>query len=203
MTTPQHKQSLAAFTHQSLAVVELDSLPRAVACQDALLKRANVCILACAPTSSGKVVLLYAGPIADMAETTAVVDEIGGSGIIDQLLLPHVHPDVLYGLEGQRRATQGSALGVFELPTVASLINAADAALKHCAVNLADMHAATGYAGKCYFTLKGDQADVEEAVEVIAERVGTAFADSTVIAAPHDDLEDGLLKRPWPLDPCR
>lgn len=202
MTAKKHS-SLTAFAEQSLAVVECDSLPRAIACQDAILKQAEVRVVACAPTSPGKVVLIYAGGIAEVECTNTSVLQIGGSAIIDQVVLSHVHEAVLRGLEGGRLRRPGTALGIFELSSVCALVNGANASLKHAAVDLDDMHAASGYGGKSYFTLRGEQADVEAAVEIVIAQVGERLADAEVIAAPHAELDLSMLSRPWPIDPCR
>ena len=187
---------------EALALYEIEGVPRAVACQDAALKRAPVEVLACAPVSPGKAILIFAGDVASVEEAMAAVDERLGARALDRLFLPGVHPDVLTALRGERRSRGAGALGVFELSSIAASLQAADAALKNARVEVGRLHAATGFGGKGYFTVIGPQVDVEAALDAVAAAAAERLLDHEVIPAPHDELDDGAFKRPWPLDPA-
>jgi microcompartment protein CcmL/EutN len=187
--------------HEALGLLEIDGVPRAVRAQDAALKRAAVEILACAPVSPGKVVLVLAGDVANVEESLAAAEEVAGSAIIDRLLLPGIHPAVLAAFAGEKRVRGVEALALLELTTVAAAIVAADAAVKAAEVILGRMHLATGFGGRAYFTLWGKQCDVEAAVLAAQDVAGDRLRDQEIIPSPHDDLEKTLLARPWPLDP--
>lgn len=187
---------------EALALYEIDGVPRAVLCQDAALKRAAVEILACAPTSPGRVILVFVGDVASVEEAMAAVDAAVGSRQIDRMFLPGIHPDVIHALTGERRPRGAEALAIFELVTVAATILAADAAVKNARVVIGRLHPASGFGGKGYFTVWGAQPDVEAAVEAAEEQAGERLLDVEVIPAPHDDLELAAFRRPWPLDPA-
>jgi microcompartment protein CcmL/EutN len=93
-------------------------------------------------------------------------------------------------------------LGIFELATVATTISAADLAVKATEVRIERMHLATGFGGRGFFTLRGGQADVEEAGKLLGATMGEALLDAEVIAAPHAELLEGAFRRPWNLDPA-
>ncbi len=192
----------AALSHEALGLLEIDGVPRAVRAQDAALKKAAVDVLACAPVSPGKVVLIMAGAIADVEESLAAAEYVAGSALIDRLLLPGVHPAVLAALVGEKQPRGKEALAVLELTSVAAALGSADAAVKAAQVTLGRMHLATGFGGKAYFTLWGAQCDVEAAVAATQELAGERLRDVEIIAAPHDELEQTLVARPWPLDPA-
>lgn len=195
MTTP---------AHEALGLLEIDGLPRAVRAQDAALKRAPVEIVACAPVTPGKVILVIAGAVAPVEESLAAAVEVAGKARLDELFLPGVHPDVVAALRGvETKATPGAALGLFELTTAAAAVVAADAALKSTRVVLGRMHLAAGFGGKAWLSVQGELGDVEAAAAAIQAIAGERLRGYEVIPAPHEDLDQGLFVRPWPMDPGR
>jgi microcompartment protein CcmL/EutN len=185
----------------ALAVYEIDGMPTALVAQDAALKRAPVRVSACAPTSPGKVVLVFHGDVASVVEARAAVDEVLGSRALDHLYLPGVAPAVLDALGG-REITSPGAAGLLEFSSVASLLLAADAAVKSARVQIARIHAAAGYGGRGYLVLRGPQAEVEAALDAAAGLAGDKMLDRALLPRPHDDLAASSFRRPWPLDPA-
>lgn len=188
--------------HESLAILEIDSLPRAVAAHDAALKRGHVQTLACAPVSPGKVVLVFAGAVAEVEEAFGAAVQMAGSTLIGQLLLSAVHPAVVTALSsgGELAYHPTHALLVLEYAHATAAVSAADAACKAAHVQLGRLHLATGFGGRAFFTLSGEQVDLE-AAQAAAQSV--ALRDAELIARPHSELAAGLLTRPWPMDPSR
>ena len=88
-----------------------------------------------------------------------------------------------------------SALGVFESFNVATLIRAADAAVKSANVTLLEIRLAMALGGKAFCTMTGDVASVEAAVasgrRVIAE--AGALVNAVVLPRPHPDLYREVL----------
>ncbi len=187
---------------EALGLLEIDGLPRAIRAQDAALKRAPVTIIACTPVSPGKAILIITGDVASVEESMAEAEALIGSRRIDRLFLPGIHPRVVEALRGRRSQRSVEALAIVELSTVAAAIESADAALKAADVDLGRLHLATGFGGKGFFTLWGDQADVEAALSAAAEIGGERVIDQELIAAPHDELEAAAFLRPWNLDPA-
>ena len=186
---------------EALALLEIDGIARAILAQDAALKRAPVRVLACAPTSPGKTLLLFHGDVASAEESLDAARQVAGSRLLDTLWLPAVHPAVVAALRGARHGPPAdAALAVLECSTAAAALLAADGAVKCSAVRLGRMHLASGYSSK--LTLRGTQADVEAAVAAAQELVGARLLDCEVLAAPHDELEDAAFARPWSLDPA-
>jgi microcompartment protein CcmL/EutN len=187
---------------EALALFDIDGVARAMGCHDAALKRAPVEVMACTPVSAGRAVLVFGGQIAAVEESLAAVDEKLGSRLIDRLYLPQVHPKVIDALRAQRHESYVESLAIFELSNVASSVEAADQAVKNAQVTIGRLHVATGFGGKGYFTLWGDQSDVEAGVEIVKICAAQRLVDVELIARPHEDLALAAFKRPWPLDPC-
>jgi microcompartment protein CcmL/EutN len=82
------------------------------------------------------------------------------------------------------------ALGVVESFSVASIIEAADAAVKATNIQLVTLHLAMAIGGKGFVTFTGDVASVEEAARIasaVIEKKGL-LVERTVIAAPRKEL---------------
>jgi len=105
-------------------------------------------------------------------------------------------------LRGTRRVRSREACAVLELTSVAATLESADCAVKAARVQIGRLHAASGFGGKGFYTLWGEQAEVEAAVEAASSAAGPRLLDQEIIPAPHDELEQAAFKRPWPLDPA-
>jgi microcompartment protein CcmL/EutN len=185
---------------EALALLEIDGIARAIRAQDEALKRAHVAVLTCAPVSPAKALLVLGGGLANIEEAISAADAVVGSRRIDYLLIPAVHKDVVSALLGQRRKRQCEALAICELATAATTLGAADAAVKTAPVYLGRLHLATGFGGRGFFTLFGQQSDIEAAVERVAQTAGDKLLDHEIIPAPHDELEAAAFVRAWPVD---
>ena len=188
--------------HEALALLEIDGIATALAAQDMTLKQAHINILACAPVSPGKVVLILVGPIAEVEESLRVASQYIGSRLIDRMLLPGIHPGVLRVLDGEKNIRDAQSLAVVEFENIATTLRCADAALKWSEVVLGRLHLASGFGGRGFFTLWGKQPDVEAAIEEIIDQSAGKLLDHEVIPAPHSELAEGAFSRPWSLDPC-
>ena len=82
---------------EALALLEIDGMPRAIRAQDAALKRAPTLVLACAPVSPGKAVLILAGEVAVVEESLKEAEGIVGTRRLDRLFLPGKFCCFVYG----------------------------------------------------------------------------------------------------------
>ncbi|HEX8952185.1 MAG TPA: BMC domain-containing protein [Polyangia bacterium] len=174
----------------ALGVVELGSVARGIVVADAMVKKAPVELVFARAVSSGKFVVLVSGAVADVEEASACAIETAQAALVDRLLLPQAADGVLAALRRHAPAVGAAdAVGIFETFSVASTLNAADAAAKAAAVEVAELRLADGLGGKAYFIVAGPQADVEAAL-LAAEHVtatGMLLARE-LIPRPHEDL---------------
>jgi microcompartment protein CcmL/EutN len=170
----------------AIALVELESIARGIAVADALLKRAEVELAMCEPTTPGKYLVLFHGQVADVEESLAAARETAGPTLLDQLYLPGPADELIAALEGRLAAREGESLGIVETHTVASALLSADAALKAAEVRLTHLHLAKGIGGKGYFTLTGELHMLEAALEAAARAIAPSLLLTTeLIARPH------------------
>ncbi len=179
----------------TIGLIELNSIARGILVSDAMLKKAPVELIEATPLCPGKYIVLVAGDVASVEDAVNSGLQVGGEKVIDQLLLPQVHEQVIPAIHALTEVEELNALGVIETFSVAAAILAADAAAKTAAIDLIEVRLAKGLGGKAFVTLTGDIADVEAAVEAgcnLAAQEGLLL-DKVIIPAPHPDLTDKLL----------
>jgi len=190
---------LGLLDHDALALIELDSVARGLRSLDAMVKRSPVHVLEANLVEPGKYLILFAGGVAEVEEAYAEGVEVGCDAVVDELMLPFVHRDLLPGLAGRLEVDDPDTLAVIESTAVASCLLACDRALKDAAVRLAGLRITPALGGRAYFVVHGVQHDVEAALEVstgILEARGQLHRIE-VIRRPHADFLPHLL-RPAP-----
>lgn len=182
------------MNHPALALLEFGSIATGIRAGDAMVKRGPVAGITAGTVHPGKYLVLVIGSVGDVAEAVAAGVEAGGGDLIDQVMLPDVHPAVAAAVRGVRVGPSGEALGVVETRSVAATIEAADAAVKGATVDLVEVHLADGLGGKAYALFSGTVSDVEAAVAIGVGRVAPGvLAGSVVIPRLHGEMGDNLF----------
>lgn len=170
---------------------------------DAIAKASPVSRLLTGTTHPGKYVVLTAG---DTASVEVALDAVSDLDLTldDVRFLPDVDPRVVAALDPDHRSTRvGDAIGIVETTTVASCVDAADAAVKAADVDLSGLHLADGLGGKAYLVVDGSVGDVEAAVDAAIERSAGSLVNSVVIPRLTDDLREDLAASDRFLDRLR
>ncbi len=177
----------------ALALLELDSIAAGIEAGDAMAKRAPIDVIRAGTVHPGKYLVLVGGAVGDVEEALEAGREVGGSSVLDVVLLRDVRQDLVAATRGARQAPDGEALGVIETVTVAAILEAADAGLKGARVRLLEIRLADDLGGKGYLLFDGTVAEVEAAVEIgigrIAASPGLVWR---VIPRLHAEMADNL-----------
>ena len=178
----------------ALALIDFDSIAAGIEAADAMAKRAQIELLRVGTVQPGRYLVLIGGTVADVEESFAAGLEVGSSAVLDQVFLPHVHPEVVSALAGGRVPDVRDALGVVETATVASVIRAADAGVKGANVRLVEVRLADGLGGKGVVLFSGLVADVEAAVEIGVSSLDapTLLVRQVVIPQLHKTVWDNV-----------
>jgi microcompartment protein CcmL/EutN len=177
----------------ALALLELDSIGAGIAAGDAMAKRAPIDVLRAGTVHPGKYLVLVGGSVGDVTEALEAGREAAASSVLDVVLLPNVHPELVTAIGGSCREAAGDALGVIESATVASIIEAADAGLKGARVRLIELRLADDLGGKGYLLFDGPVGEVEAAVEIGSGRIaGAPGLAARVIARLHREMAENL-----------
>jgi len=178
----------------AIALIEFDSIAAGIRAGDAMVKRAPITFLRSGTVQKGRYLVLIGGDTASVEESLEAGLTVGGSAVVDKVYLPHVHETVFAAIQGQRQTGEYDTLGVLETTTVASVIQAADSAVKGAEVVLLEIRLANGMAGKGLALVTGEVADVEAAVSIGTEAVKNqgAQVQSTVIPSLHREMATGI-----------
>jgi microcompartment protein CcmL/EutN len=172
----------------ALALIEFSSIALGTRALDALLKKAAVSLLRAGTVQPGKFAALFAGPVAEVEESYVEACRVGAEAVVDRVLLPDVHEAVRSAVLGRRGPWTQDTLGIIETPTLAAVLEAADAAVKGARVDLVEIRLGDGLGGKGLAHFCGDQADVEAAIEIGTGRLsGRPAAPCTTIIPRADE----------------
>jgi len=187
-------QAMASSTprHVALAAFELSTISTGVIVADQVAKTAAVDILFAEPVSPGKFVVVFGGPVGEVTASYRKGESVGGANLLDRLILPQCHPDVLAALEGHAQGEGGEALGVIETDAVPATLLAADKAAKTAPIRLRVIRLANNLGGKGFVYLDGTVSDVNAAVAAARAAIGPRLVDATVIARLAESVRDRL-----------
>lgn len=180
----------------ALALVEFGSIAAGIQAADAMVKRAPIDVIKTGTVQPGKYLVLIGGMVADVEESLAAGREVGAAAVVDYILLPQVHPEVVEAVGGGRVPEVNDSLGVIETTTVAASIHAADAGIKGAEVRLVEVRLADGLGGKGIVLFSGLVADVEAAIEIgvgVLERP-ELLVRQVVIPQLHAEMWDNVAE---------
>ena len=149
---------------QAIALVETHSIASGIEAGDAMAKRADVDLLDARPICPGKYMVLIRGEVSQVRSALQSGVEVAAETLVDQLLLPRVHPDVFSALAMSAKPKEGEALGIIETVTAATCIVAADSAAKAADVALLELRLADGLGGKSFVLIQGMVDEVEKSL---------------------------------------
>jgi len=173
----------------SIGLIELTSIAAGFDVADSMLKAAEVEIILSRTICSGKYMVLIGGDVSAVTASVEAGGKTGRGSIIDAFIIPNVHKAVFPAIAGNSRVTMLEALGIIESFSVASLIEAADAAVKAARVELIEIRLAMALGGKAFLTMTGDVAAVQAAVEAGAAVVSEKGLLVNKVVIPHPRKE--------------
>ena len=179
----------------ALALVETNSIAVGILAGDAMVKKAVVQLLEARSICPGKYMVLIGGEVGPVREAYEVGMTTAADTLVDQLLLPNVHPSVFPALMSAAPPRGDEALGIIETVTAAVCIVAADAAVKEADVQLLEIRLANGLGGKSFVLLEGIVADVEAAVAAgvaLVKQEGLLIRD-VIVPQLHEQMREKIL----------
>jgi microcompartment protein CcmL/EutN len=150
----------------SIALIEIGSVAAGAFVADKMVKRAPIEFLYAGTVQPGKFLILIGGGTAEVEESYREGMQAAKSDIIDEVLLPQVHPQVVKAVADERSFSGVNSLVVLETSTVAAIVRATDAAAKGAHVQIAEIRLGDGLGGRGLAILAGDLSDVEAAADV-------------------------------------
>ena len=178
------------MAEKSIGLIELSSVAAGFQTADAMLKAANVSLILSRSICSGKYMVMVGGEVGAVESSVAAGKAASNGCLIDDFIIPNVHPDVFLALGRSVMPEVGDALGILESFSVASLIEGADAAVKAGNVTLLEIRLAMALGGKAFATMTGDVASVQAAIDAGKAMISKRgmLTNAVVIPRPHPDV---------------
>ena len=179
----------------ALGMIELNSIAAGISMSDTLLKTADVQLVLSRTICSGKYMVIVGGSVAAVKSSIDSGLAHWEGSIIDWMVIPSVHPSVLPAIAGSNTVKNLAALGIIESFSVASLLEAADAAAKAAEIELLEIRLAMALGGKAFVTMTGQVAAVRAAVDAGAAIVSAKglLVNVVVIPAPSKELYQNYI----------
>lgn len=176
----------------AIGMIELSSIARGIETCDFMLKAAQVDLIRSSTICPGKFMILIAGDTGDIRASMSEGIRRSGEYLVDSLIIPNIHPQLIPALTAVTQVPKSGAVGVIEFYSVASAINAADVAAKAAQVTLIEVRIGFAIGGKGFVSLTGDVGAVRAAIAA-AEKSSDLYLQSTVIPKPSPKLFETLL----------
>lgn len=179
----------------TIGFLELNSIAKGILAADTMLKAAEIKLISARPNCPGKYQILISGEVSAVESSLNTGEECAKANVVDKLLIPRVHPQVIEAINMSSMPSAFKALGILEFFSVTGAITAADAAAKAASISLIEIRLGTGIGGKSFVTFTGDVGSVEESVEAGAKtaEASGALLEKVVIAHPDKELYRSLL----------
>lgn len=175
--------------YPAIALIEFSSVAVGTRAADALMKKAPVALIRAGTVQPGKFAVLFSGEVAAVEESFIEACRAGAACVLDRVLLPEVHRSVYDAILGKRGDWERDTLGIIETPTMAAVVEAADAAVKGADVKVVEIRLGDGLGGKGLAHFAGEQADVEAAIEIGTARIAHRGKDFCTTIIPRADAD--------------
>ncbi|WBW94898.1 BMC domain-containing protein [Oceanirhabdus sp. W0125-5] len=179
----------------TIGMIELNSIAKGIETADIMVKAAEVDLIMSKPICPGKYLILITGDVGAVNSSLEAGIDNGSQYIVDKLLLPRVHPQLLKAINQSTYIDDVNAVGVLEYYSIATAIVGADAAAKAARIQLIEVRLGVGVGGKGFVTLCGDVSAVSEAIDVGAN-IGSEngmLVNKVVIPSPTKEVFYKLL----------
>lgn len=174
----------------TIGFLELNSIARGLMAVDTMLKAAEVKLIFAKPCCPGKYSILVSGDISAVEASVESGIKMAGSSLINSLLIPRIHPQVIEAMHMTTVPEQLNAVGVIECFSITAAVQAADTAVKGSEVTLLELRLGTGIGGKSFVVMTGDVSSVQAGVESGSRQAmeDGMLVNQVVIPSPHRDL---------------
>lgn len=176
----------------AIGMIELSSIARGIEVCDFMLKAAQVDLVRSSTVCPGKYMIIISGDTGDVRSSMNEGKKHSGEYLVDSLIIPNIHPQLIPALTAVTQIPKTGAIGVIEFYSVASAINAADVIAKAAQVTLIEVRIGFAIGGKGFVSFTGEVGAVRAAMSA-AEKSSELYVQSTVIPKPSPKLYETLL----------
>ena len=111
----------------TIGFLELNSISKGILAADEMIKAADITLIAARPSCPGKYQILITGEVSSVEAALDAGQAASAANVIDRLILPRIHPQIVEAINLSSAPERLRALGVMEFFSVTAAIYAADA----------------------------------------------------------------------------
>ncbi len=181
-----------------LGIIEFSSIAVGFHALDEMVKTAPINIIDARTISQGKYFIVFSGDLASVEYSFTKGNEIGSNFIINRLMLPMVHPEVIGAIGNVKQTEERGTIGIIETLNVTSSIEAADIAAKEGGITIVEIRLANGFGGKSYVKMIGGLENIQAAMSSAVhklEQEKLLFA-KTIIPQPQEEVIPFFIQKP-------
>lgn len=149
----------------ALGLMEYLKIPTGMVAADKMAKASNIEIIHASVVCPGKYIVLFKGKLSEVLSAMESGTKGFEENIIDSFVLGNPEKQIYSAISSSSSVEIKGALGIVESYSVASIVEAADIAAKTAIVDVIEIRLARGMCGKSLFTICGELAAVEAAIE--------------------------------------
>ena len=181
-------------TYPAIALIEFSSIATGISAANEMLKKAPIAVIKSGTVHNGKYIVLIGGSVASVEESYQVGIDIGGDTIIDNMVLPDVHQQLHDAILGSRLKCNFESLAILEASSIATMIKVVDAGIKGANVDIVEIRLADDLGGKSFTLLNGSVEDVQAAVEIVKNNIGSMdnWINDIIISNIHTDMRQNI-----------
>lgn len=150
---------------EALGMIELNSIARGIEAGDAIIKTANVTLVAAYAACPGKYIVMVRGQVAAIKSAIEVGAKVSGKSLINDIVIANIHDQVFTALSCATEINPKGAVGILETYSLATAVKISDAAVKTANIELLEIRLGRGLGGKAFTVLTGDISSVRAAVD--------------------------------------
>jgi microcompartment protein CcmL/EutN len=177
---------------KSIGLIELSSVATGYLVEDVMLKAGSVQLLLARTICSGKFLIVVSGDVTSVQAALLAGAAAAGASLIERRQIARVSPSVLAAISQavEVDTKQLRSIGVIETFSAASIIEAADTAVKSANITLLRVHLAMALGGKGLALMAGDVSSVQAAVAAASKAAADdgMLVGRGVIPAPSPEL---------------
>jgi len=179
----------------ALGLIETNCIPKGIEAGDAMLKAADVSLVAAQAVCAGKYIVIVSGSVAAVKAAVAAGAEMADTVLVDSIVIANIHEQVIRALSVCTDINGSGALGIVETFSLASAVICADTMVKAADIQLIEVRLSRGLGGKSFVISTGDVAAVRFAVQSAQslEEAKGMVAEGVVIPSPHPDILQAVL----------
>jgi microcompartment protein CcmL/EutN len=182
----------------SIALIEFSKIAAAIKAADQLLKAAEVKLIHSKFICPGKYSVLISGNLSSVESALTAGLEIGHKekAVVESFLIANIATDVMNFINHNRKKFKGlDSLAVLEYKNIATVIKAADTAVKSAKVELIKLRLGMAAGGKGIVILTGDTEACKQALNAVQTKIDNKYLISkSLISSADKQLLSQLIK---------